>query len=477
MPPSSERCELLDQLSATIDRHLESLPGLAVSPQLDAAKIRAHLERYDFSAPRPATEVLEDCASMLTDWSLQSTHPRYFGLFNPTATFAGVLADALVAVFNPQLGAWHHSPAGAEIEQHLIRRMGALFGWPSGETSGIFTSGGTEANATAVSVALARSFPSLLEQGMRSLAGQPVMYASDQAHHSLQRVAEQSGLGRAGLQSVTTTPELRMDPQQLARRIHADRAAGRLPFLVVATAGTTSAGIIDPIGEIADVCAASDLPLHVDAAWGGAAALSRQLRPFLAGIERADSITFDPHKWLSVPMGCGMYLCRDSWQLQSAFRMDTDYVPSSGTDLFDAFQHGPQWSRRFLGLKVFMSLATAGLEGYERSIDHQVRMAEELRELLQRAAWRVVNDTPLPLVCFVDPVLDELEDSVGALRHHREIARQVVESGGAWISTARLAGRPVLRACITSFLTQEGDLRALVAALKEARSRIAVGAC
>jgi glutamate/tyrosine decarboxylase-like PLP-dependent enzyme len=241
--------------------------------------------------------------------------------------------------------------------------------------------------------------------------------------------------------------------------------------MIVATAGTTSAGVIDPIDELARIATRERLWLHVDAAWGGGAALVPELRPALGGIEKADSITFDAHKWLSAPMGAGLFLTRRTEILKKAFGVATNYMPrdGAGLDVVDPFTHSIQWSRRFIGLKVFMSLLVAGWEGHAEEIRRQTAMGDRLRQRLSRSGWAVVNQTPLPVVCFVDHALQD-GDSAGYLE---AVCKSVVDSGEAWLSTARIGNdnRPVLRAGITSYRTEVAHVDALVESLDRARIR------
>jgi glutamate/tyrosine decarboxylase-like PLP-dependent enzyme len=267
--------------------------------------------------------------------------------------------------------------------------------------------------------------------------------------------------------------ELTLEPQVLAEQVARDREQGRLPFLVVATAGTTNAGAIDPIGELAQVASCEGLWLHVDAAWGGAAVLDPELAAALDGIERADSITFDAHKWLSVPMGAGVLITRHPDILDRTFRVATGYMPreAEGMAIVDPYAHSMQWSRRFIGLKVFLSLAVAGWAGYASSVRHMTEMGERLRQRLTGSGWKIVNRTPLPVVCFVDATRPEGRTEAWL----RDVATRVVGSGRAWISTASLADRtPVLRACITNFRTGPADVDALVEELHAARQPPAI---
>jgi glutamate/tyrosine decarboxylase-like PLP-dependent enzyme len=257
----------------------------------------------------------------------------------------------------------------------------------------------------------------------------------------------------------------------LREGIESDRAAGHLPFLVVATAGTTSAGTVDPLPELAEIARETGLWYHVDAAWGGAAALVPELRPVLLGIERADSVTFDAHKLLSVPMGAGMFFTPHRGILERTFRITAGYMPreASGLAVVDPYSVSMQWSRRFIGLKLFLSLLVAGWDGYAEAIRHQTRMGAALRERLTRAEWRVVNETPLPVVCFQDARYRGGDPG----RHQNAVLGRVLASGRAWISGTELPHHgPALRACITHYGTETEDLDGLVNALERARGEV-----
>jgi glutamate/tyrosine decarboxylase-like PLP-dependent enzyme len=280
-----------------------------------------------------------------------------------------------------------------------------------------------------------------------------------------------SGLGTEAVREIAVDSSLRMSSATLRQQIEEDLAAGLAPFLIVATAGTTSAGTIDPLPEIVDIAHDQGLWLHVDAAWGGAAVLVPELGAALEGIEQADSITFDAHKWLSVPMGAGLYLTRHPQILERTFRVSADYMPkeAANLDVTDPYAVSMQWSRRFIGLKVFLSLAVAGWRGYEEAIRHQTAMGHELRQELDPHGWQVVNETPLPVICFVDRTRTD-GDSPEFLE---QISRTIVDAGEAWISTARLGTYgTALRACITNYRTDSEDIAALVGALDRARSNL-----
>ncbi len=297
-------------------------------PTVTAEEIRAYLaSRYDFKQPNLLEDVVADTEGMLRKWQVQVTHPRYFGLFNPSVTLASVVADTLVAMYNPQLANWRTSPAANEIERHTLAWLAGKFGLPD-HSIATFTSGGMEANLSAVIVALTHAFPGYGEFGLRHLAGEPAIYLTEEAHFGFNKIAHMTGIGRRNLRKIATDGQLKMNVDQLRKRVAEDRANGFLPFMVVANAGTTAAGVIDPLSEIGQFCQEAGLWFHVDAAWGGAAILSPSLRHHLAGIELADSITCDAHKWFSVSMGCGMFFCRHRESVAQAFRAEVSYMPS-----------------------------------------------------------------------------------------------------------------------------------------------------
>jgi aromatic-L-amino-acid decarboxylase len=442
-----------DALGSAVAQLEAEIAGGPIVPVVAPQEIRTHLaSRYDFAKPLALDDVSADVERMLRTWQVQVTHPRYFGLFNPSVSLASIIADTMVAMYNPQLAAWRTSPAANEIERHTLAWLGGKFGLPADAVAS-FTTGGAEANLSAVIVALTRTFPGYGEDGLRELAAQPTIYLSAEAHHSFNKIAHMTGLGRRALRVVATDRDLKMDLGNLARQVAEDRRAGCAPFMVVGTAGTTAAGAIDSLPDLAGFCRSNELWFHVDAAWGGAAIISPRLRGHLAGIELADSITCDAHKWLSVPMGAGMFFCRDPGAVREAFRAETSYMPAATAGpVLDPYTTSVQWSRRFIGLKLFLALAERGESGYVEMIDHQARMGDVLRASLRRAGWRIVNATPLPLVCFTR------ENLVTSRFLTALLDRQI-----AWMSEVRLGdSAPVLRACITSFRTTEADIEWVV---------------
>jgi aromatic-L-amino-acid decarboxylase len=443
---------VFDQLRSAVGTLESGIENGPIVPTVTPEQIRNHLARYDFTEPVPLEEAAADVEQMMRKWHVQVTHPRYFGLFNPSVTFPAIVADTLAAMYNPQLATWRTSPAANEIERHTLAWLSSKFGFPANALAS-FTSGGAEANLSAVIVALTRAFPEYGERGLRQLAAPPTIYLTSETHDGFNKIAHMTGLGRRALRIVATDPHLRMDLGDLAKRVAQDRKSGLAPFMVVGTCGTTASGVIDPLSDLVRFCRSENIWFHVDAAWGGAAVLSPRLRHHLAGIDGADSITCDAHKWFSVPMGAGMFFCRHADAVGKAFRSETSVMPAKTPGpVVDPYTTSVQWSRRFIGLKLFLALAQHGESGYAAMIEHQTHMGDVLRESLKGAGWRIVNTTPLPLVCFTRDGLDTAK-FLSAL-HERQIA---------WMSEVRLGGgAPVLRACITSLRVTESHIQWVV---------------
>jgi glutamate/tyrosine decarboxylase-like PLP-dependent enzyme len=445
------------------ERFLDELADLPVLDVPDPELIRSHLAgTYGFEEPVEVSELVADVARMLETWAVQTVHPRYFGYFNPTPVPEAVAGDLLTAVYNPQLAVWSHAPAAVEIEQHVLRWLTRKLGLPTDTSGAHFTSGGSEANFTAVVAALTSRLADYGRKGLAGVNARPTIYQSAGAHDSFTKICHMTGLGRDALRVVPVRGDLRMDPSFLRERMASDRVAGFTPVLVAGTAGTTAAGVIDPLEEISEVCRDFGAWFHVDAAWGGAAALCPRLREHLRGIERADSVTCDAHKWLNVTMGAGMLFCRDASVLQEAFRVSTHYMPAIAQGSVDLFVTSAQWSRRFIGLKLFMALASLGERGYAEMLERQAEVGEHMERRLEEAGWTHVSRTPLPVCCVTHPRIEAGEVSIG------QVLDSVLESGRVWISKVTLADRPALRACVTSRLTTSDDIDTLVAEMNAA---------
>jgi glutamate/tyrosine decarboxylase-like PLP-dependent enzyme len=453
-PKASDRRRIGDWLTQELEAAAGRIQAGPVAPTIDMQHFRAELESFDFERPLPLQDALRWTIDRLEHGIVQMSNPRYFGLFNPGANFPAQCADRLAGAFNPQLASSASSPVPVALESHVIRAVArrAEFG---NDATGHFATGGSEANYTALICALTSAHAQFSADGVRAFSGPVTFYTSRDCHIAWLKIAHQAGVGRTALKLVDTDGRGRMSPDALRRAISADRAAGAVPVMVVATAGTTGAGMIDPLAECAEIAKREALWYHVDAAWGGAALASNRLRSVLAGIERADSITIDAHKWLATTMGCALFITRRGDLLSEAFHASTSFMPSSNAAV-DPYLNSVQWSRRFLGLRLFLALAAAGWEGLGAHVERGVEVIARVKERLEALQWRIVNDSPLAVLDAVPPA--ELGDV-------RALVRRVVASGQAWVAPTTYEGQDVVRICATNGETAIEDIDALVAAL------------
>jgi glutamate/tyrosine decarboxylase-like PLP-dependent enzyme len=419
-------------------------------------------QAFPLDRPTELHSLVFSAAHLFDKWEEHSNSPRHFGLFRPGSSVSCVTADALVALYNPNLARASFSPPGIEIERYVLRYLGQHIGFGSPAHDAHFTSCGAEANQTAVIAALYSKFPRAADEGIAVAAPRARFYASSQAHHSLDKAAVSSGLGRAGLVRIPVDEQCRMRVDLLASQISADIAAGYTPFMVVGTAGTTATGAIDPLKQLQLLTNQHGLWLHIDAAWGGTAALSPRQRPWLEGIEHADSVTWDAHKWLSVATGAGMFFCKHPQVLTSVFAVDPAYVVvNSAAGEADPLARSLQWSRRVIGLKVLMSLAEHGAQRIAARIDHQVEMGQRLRKGLLRDGWQILSESPFPIVCFSHPSLQNNRE------RHDEIVADLRSRNVAWITRVILVdGQHAFRACVTHVDTDASDIDALVEGIR-----------
>jgi glutamate/tyrosine decarboxylase-like PLP-dependent enzyme len=455
-PRAAERSRIEEWLSDELQRALQRIQAGRVTPTIDMAAFREELKTYDFGQPRPLEDLLRWTLERMEHGIVQMANPRYFGLFNPGASFPAQCADRIAGLFNPQLASSGSSPVPVELERHVVRAIAQRAALGDAAT-GHFATGGSEANYTALLSALTGAHPKFASDGARAFAGPVKFYTSRDCHIAWLKVAHQAGVGRAALRLIDTDGRGRMDPRALTQAIAADRANGAVPVMVVATAGTTGAGMIDPLHACADIAQQEHLWYHIDAAWGGAALASNRLRPVLAGIERADSITIDAHKWLATTMGCAIFITRHGHLLSEAFHASTSFMPSSVSGV-DPYLNSMQWSRRFLGLRLFLALASAGWEGLGAHVERSVEVVARVKERLVALGWTVANDSELAVLDAVPPA--DLGDV-------RELVRRVVAGGRAWVAPTTFEGRDVVRICATNGETTIEDVNALIAALNE----------
>jgi glutamate/tyrosine decarboxylase-like PLP-dependent enzyme len=454
-PSSANRVRWDDLLTMNLLRANERVIEGPVTPDMNLADFRSELAAFDFRTPHPLGELLSWTIEKMEHGLVHVTHPRYFGLFNPAPTFPAQCADRIASAFNPQLATWTTSPVAVEIETHVIRAVARRAGLP--EAAGHFTSGGSEANYTALLCALNRATPEFAMKGARAFAGPPVFYVSQDSHLAWLKIAQEAGIGRSAVRLVATDGLGRMDQNALKDAVISDRLSGHIPIMIAATAGTTNGGMIDPLWACAELARSNDLWYHVDAAWGGALLASDRLRNALAGIERADSLTIDAHKWFATTMGCGMFITKHPEVLSSTFQVSTSFMPSNLPSI-DPYVTSVQWSRRFLGLRMFLSLAAAGWSGYAEHVEGSIELTDLLRDKLVARGWSIANSSPLGVLCLHPPGFGDV----------RSIVARVLASGRAWVAVASFEESDVIRACVTHGETTEDDVVELVYALTAA---------
>jgi len=455
-PAATERARIEDLLTHELGRAMARVSAGPIVPTIDIGAFRAELETLDFDKPRPLEELLRWTIDRMEHGIVQMMQPRYFGLFNPGPSFPSQCADRLTSAFNPQLASSGSSPVPVELESHVIRAVARRAGLPAGAT-GHFATGGSEANYTSLICALTSSHPGFSADGARAFPGPVAFYTSRECHIAWLKIAHQAGIGRTALRLVATDGRGQMDPQALDAAIRKDRKDGLVPVMVVTTAGTTGGGMIDPLPACAGIAEREHLWHHVDAAWGGAALASERMRGLLSGIERADSITIDAHKWFATTMGCAMFITRHGPVLSEAFHASTSFMPSNVATV-DPYLNSVQWSRRFLGLRLFLSLAAAGWAGYGAHVERSVAVIDRIKERLLARGWSTANDSPLAVLAAVPPA---------ALGDIRSLVRRVVASGRVWVAPATFEGRDVVRICATHGETTLEDVDELVAALND----------
>jgi aromatic-L-amino-acid decarboxylase len=441
---------------ATVDALVARLADPGADPVLrraDAAQMRSRLGGPPPEQPGDYGAVLARVIADVLPYAARTDHPGYFAFIPNFTTWPAALAELTAAAANPYCGAWMESAGPAQVELEVIDWFRTWLGLPAG-TAGVLVSGGSAANLTALLVA-------------REAAGGPsedaIVYMSDQAHSSLARTARAMGLRPHQVRVLPTDDRWRLQPDTVTAAARADRRAGRVPFAVCASAGSTNTGAVDPLADLADICTRERLWLHVDAAYGGFAALTPKGRAVLAGIDRADSVTLDPHKWLFQPLECGSVLIRDGALLERTFAIHPDYLDSEatrGAGEVNFADRGLQLSRGFRALKVWVTVHTFGLDAFRAAIQRNIELAELAEALIRsQAELTLMAPATLGIVCFRRewPGCDEAETERRGLALADELERS-----GAFVSTTRLAGRHAVRMCILNPTSSEQHVRQVI---------------
>lgn len=482
----AEMRELSSQVTQLVTEYFSDVAALPVFPETSAGKT---IGKIGASLPiegETLERLLNDCRIIIEN-SRHNGHPRFFGYVASPATPPGAFADLIASTLNANQTSWRSGPAATEIERTVVGWLASLIGYSdeTQEAYGLLTSGGSMANLTALLIAhRAKSDPDVGATGLWNSRAAMTIYASDQIHMSIPKAADILGLGRAQVHLVDSDDRFRLDVASLRRTIADDLEHGMKPFCVVASAGTVNTGAVDPLADIAEVAREYGVWFHVDGAYGALAALDESKRQLFRGIEQADSVSLDPHKWLYVPIDSGCLLFRDEARARAAFSFEgADYIKvheQNADEAFAFWNYGPELSRRFRALKIWLTLRYYGVQRIARSISEDNALASYLGEQVKAAAdFELLASPELSICCFryVPPALqtklrtaDLLDATVDAeLDQLNTSIMNVVQRGGrAYLSSATIRGKFALRACITNFRTTRADIDETLQIIRDA---------
>ena len=446
---------------------LETMPDRLVTPGQMPPKVR-ELLGADRPLPEDGTDpeaLLKEITELLFDHSLFNGHPRFFGYITSSPAPIGILGDFLASAINPNVGAWVLAPLATEIERQSVSWIAELLGYPT-DCGGLLVSGGNMANMVGLWAARTEKAGTDLRVSGARGGAQMRAYVSEETHTWIQKASDLSGLGTDAVRWITTDDDLRMDIEALRTQIRDDRAAGDEPFMVVGTGGSVSTGLVDPLPDIAAVCREEDLWFHVDGAYGGFAVASPDAPDDLRALSEADSIAVDPHKWLYTPMEAGCILARNPDHLFEAFSYHPPYY-HFGIEATNYVDYGPQNSRGFRALKVWLALKQVGRSGYADMITEDMRLAGALYNAVGEHPDLEPMSHNLSITAFryVPPDLGDRSRDEAVASYLNDLNRHIqgrMELGGeAFVSNAVIGGRYALRACIVNFNTGLDDVHAL----------------
>ena len=467
------------QVADLIADYLEGVEQFAVFPAVEPGSIGPLFPATPPELPASIDAILADYQALVVPNATHWQHPGFLAYFATTASGPGILGEMLTAALgqNPML--WRTSPIGTELEGVVVDWLRQGLGLPPA-FDGLLTD--TASTSTLIALAAAREAAGL-DASARGLAGRSELaagvrvYASAEAHSSIEKACMTLGLGRASLRRIAVNERYEMEPTALAGAIAEDRAAGRLPISVVATIGTTSSTSVDPVAAIAEITERERLWLHVDAAYAGPVALLPNRRAPFAGWERADSIVVNPHKWLFAPLDASLLLTRRMDQLRAAFSLQPEYLRTLDrvSPVRDYNEYQPQLGRRFRALKLWILIRSFGLDGLRSRIAAHLALAAELRGWIAvDPDWELLAPTPFSTVCFRyhpaglgEPALDDLNAAV---------MDAVNRTGEVFLSHTRLSGRFTIRLSIGNLRTEERHVARAWALLRREAERLAVAA-
>lgn len=456
--------------------YFETTRDTPIYPAVSADALRDMTNEPLPKEAQPMSHVMEQFAA-LAALGRKNGHPRMFGYVQSSGTFAGAVGDFLASALNQNVTSWRSAPSATAIERQTIGWIASMLGLPS-STAGLFVSGGSMANFAALATALrSGTNEDINRRGVAALGRAPIIYAASTGHMSIPKAAAMLGIGRDAVRTIPVDDDFRMDVGALDRAIAEDRAAGRLPICVVASAGDVNTGAIDPLDAIADVCARQSVWFHVDGAYGGFAVLAPSVTEQFRGLARADSIALDPHKWLFAPMDVGCLLARDYAALHKTFSQGASYVDVVADERMSDFafwDYGPELSRRCRALKVWFALKLHGAGAIASAIESNIQTARRLAAAVDASSdFERLAPAPLSIVCFRYAPPDRPIDELDAL--NRTLMLEVQRRGDAYLSNAVLNGRFALRACIVNYRTSAEDVERLLEAIRGAARTVVAG--
>ena len=455
LPPDEFR-RAMHRVADRIADYLEQVGDYPVLPRIAPGDVAAALPLAPPQTAEPVDQILDDYERLIEPNMTHWNHPGFLAYFGISGSGPGILGEALTAALNVNAMLWRTGPAPTELEERTCDWLRQMMGLPEGFHGHI---NDTASTSTLVALAVARQKLGIDVHG-KGLAGRDLpaltVYASDQTHSSVDKAAIVLGLGTENVRHVATDEAFRMPVPALAEAIARDRKEGKLPMAVVATAGTTSTTSIDPIPEIADLCEREGIFLHVDAAYGGSAAVCPELRPLLAGMERGDSIVVNPHKWLFTPVDCSVLFVRDQALLKAAFSLVPAYLRTAETGVTNLMDLGFQLGRRFRSLKLWMVIRAFGVEGLCERIREHCALAQWLSHAVEAApGFELAAPVPLSTVCFrakLDGAPEEQD------RFNERLMAAINAAGPFLLSQTVLRGRFTLRVAIGNIRTTRADI-------------------
>jgi glutamate/tyrosine decarboxylase-like PLP-dependent enzyme len=457
---------------ATLERVAAYYETLADRPVLVPSTSHALRAQLDEPLPQEGTDfdtLLDTFDRVIAQYSRHNGHPRFFGYVSSPGTPVTAVGSMLAASLNANLTCWRSAPSGTELEHVTINWLKEMLGYPA-QAAGLFTSGGSMANFAALAAARTAKAPgNVLRDGAAAAGKRMCVYVSGEGHFSIRKAAGLLGLGEANVREVAINAAFEIDLSDLERRVEQDLAAGHLPFCVVANAGTTGTGAFDPIGELADFARRYSLWLHVDAAYGGFAALAPSTRHLFERIGEADSVALDPHKWLFLPVGCGCVLYRDPASARAAFSHDAEYTRAIGLERDEAFafwDYGPELSRPFRALDLWLLIKYAGAERLAEAIEQNIACARYFASLVAASDdFEMLAPVALSIFCF-RYVPKGYDGNLNAL--NERILVELQRGGGTYLSNAKVGERFALRGCVLNYRTSFGDMEMVLEDVRRA---------